>query len=82
MRVSRRIRPSQVGCAASASRRRLQVASLIESPDTPQPRALPRPALVIQPDGQIHSTETPLGPSAARVAHDEVGSVAVASTRG
>lgn len=82
MRVSRRIRPSQVGCAASASRRRLQAASLSESQDTPQPRSLPRPALVIQLDGQILSTDTPIGPMAPRLAYDETGAVTVASTRG
>jgi hypothetical protein len=82
MRVSRRIRPSQVGCAASASRRRLQAASLTESPDVPQARPLPRPALVIQPDGQILSTDHSSVQSAARAAYDEAGSIAVASTRG
>jgi hypothetical protein len=82
MRVSRRIRPSQVGCAASASRRRLQAASLTESPESPQPRPLPRPALVIQFDGQILSTDSSSSQSAARAAYDEAGSVAVASTRG
>lgn len=82
MRVSRRIRPSQVGCAASASRRRLQAASLTESPDTPQPRPLPRPALVIHPDGQILSTDNSLESSAVRSAYDDTGAVAVASARG
>jgi hypothetical protein len=82
MRVSRRIRPSQVGCAASASRRRLQAASLTESPDTIQTRPLPRPALVIQPDGQILTMEHAPGQGPARASHDEAGSVAVASARG
>jgi hypothetical protein len=82
MRVSRRIRPSQVGCAASASRRRLQAASLTESPDVPQARPLPRPAFVIHPDGQILSTDSSSNQSAARATYDEAGSVAVASTRG
>ena len=82
MRVSRRIRPSQVGCAASASRRRLQVASLMESPDTIQSRPLPRPALVIQPDGQILSADKSLDSSAMRASYDDAGAVAVASTRG
>ena len=80
MRVSRRIRPSQVGCAPSASRRRLQVASLITPPDAPQPRPLPRPALVIQVDGQILSAETELNASLASTAYEDA--VAVASTRG
>lgn len=82
MRVSRRIRPSQVGCAASASRRRLQAASLTESPDTTQSRPLPRPALVIQPDGQIVSADNALGQSVGRPAYEDAGAVAVASTRG
>jgi hypothetical protein len=76
MRVSRRIRPSQVGCAASASRRRLQAASLTDSPDTAQVRPLPRPAFVIQPDGQILSTENVLEQGAARPTYDEAGAVA------
>jgi hypothetical protein len=79
MRVSRRIRPSQVGCAASASRRRLQAASLTATPEAPQPRPLPRPAFVIQLDGQILSTENPI---AARAVYDEAEAVAVSSTRG
>lgn len=82
MRVSRRIRPSQVGCAASASRRRLLAASLTESPEVFQARPLPRPAFVIQPDGQILSTDTTTSQSVAHAAYDEVGAVAVASTRG
>lgn len=82
MRVSRRIRPSQVGCAASVSRRRLQVASLTESPETSQPRPLPRPALIIHLDGQILATETPIGASAARASYEDAGTVAVARTRG
>jgi hypothetical protein len=82
MRVSRRIRPSQVGCAASASRRRLQAASLTESPDTAQSLPRLRPTLVIQPDGQIVSTDNSLESGAQRAAYDESGAVALASTRG
>lgn len=82
MRVSRRIRPSQVGCAASASRRRLQAASLMESPDTAHARPLPRPTLVIQPDGQIHAADTSPDTVSARHAYDEPGTVAVASALG
>lgn len=82
MRVSRRIRPSQVGCAASASRRRLQAASLTESPDTSQARPLPRPSLVIHPDGQIIRTESLDGIGRTRAAYDDVEPIAVASTRG
>jgi hypothetical protein len=82
MRVSRRIRPSQVGCAASASRRRLQAASLTETPDTSPPRPLPRPALVIQLDGQIFSPDAPIGQNVARTTYDDAGAVAVARTRG
>jgi hypothetical protein len=82
MRVSRRIRPSQVGCAASASRRRLQAASHTETPDTIHPRPLPRPALVIHPDGQILSTDNSLDSSATRSAYEDAGAVAVGSTRG
>jgi hypothetical protein len=81
MRVSRRIRPSQVGCAASASRRRLQAASLTESPDTFQPRPLPRPAFVIHAGGQILSTDAARELSPARAAYDDTG-LAVAKTRG
>ena len=81
MRVSRRIRPSQVGCAASASRRRLQVASLIEQPDAPQARVLTRPTLVIQPDGQILPAETSLVSAPARPSYDDAA-VTVVSTRG
>ena len=82
MRVSRRIRPSQVGCAASASRRRLQAASLTESPDTNQARPLPRPSLVIHPDGKIVLTESPDGIGRARTAYDDADTGVVASTRG
>jgi hypothetical protein len=82
MRVSRRIRPSQVGCAASASRRRLQAASLTESPETGQARPLPRPSLVIHPDGQIFLTESFDGIGLARAAYDDAEPIAVASTRG
>ncbi len=82
MRVSRRIRPSQVGCAASASRRRLQAASLIESSETIQPRALPRPSLVIQPDGQILQADNTSVASRSISAYDESDAVATASARG
>lgn len=82
MRVSRRIRPSQVGCAASASRRRLQAASLIESSDATQPRTLPRPSLVIQPDGQILQAKNVMPNSLGHAAYDDSDSIAVASARG
>jgi hypothetical protein len=82
MRVSRRIRPSQVGCAASASRRRLQAASLTESSDTSQSLPRLRPTLVIQPDGQILTTDNSLEPNAQRAAYDEAGTVAAANARG
>lgn len=81
MRVSRRIRPSQVGCAASASRRRLYVASLGNTADTPQPRPLPRPSLVIHPDGQIFPPEPALDLTLVRPAYDDADAVA-ASARG
>lgn len=82
MRVSRRIRPSQVGCAASASRRRLQAASLTESPDTSEARSLPRPSLVIHPDGQIFLAESLDGIGPARAAYDDAEPFVAASTRG
>ena len=82
MRVSRRIRPSQVGCAASASRRRLQAASLTESPDTSQPRPLPRPSIVIQPDGQILQNTSVTESGSTRSAYEETESVAIANARG
>jgi hypothetical protein len=82
MRVSRRIRPSQVGCAASASRRRLQAASLTVSPDTSQPRLLPNPSIVIQPDGQILPVADLIESTGARPAYDEAEPRAVASARG
>lgn len=82
MRVSRRIRPSQVGCAASASRRRLQAASLTESPDSNQARPLPHPSLVIHPDGQIILTESLDGIGRARAVYDDAEALAVARSRG
>jgi hypothetical protein len=82
MRVSRRIRPSQVGCAASASRRRLQAASLTVTPDTTHSRPLPSPSIVIQPDGQILQAATQIGTGSARAAYDEAEPTAVASARG
>src|ERR1044072_3449356 len=82
MRVSRRIRPSQVGCAASASRRRLRAASLIDSPDMNQTQTRPRVLLVIQPDGQIVAVDDQIGNSNSRNAYDDAGSVAVANSRG
>ena len=82
MRVSRRIRPSQVGCAASASRRRLQAATLGEAHDTTEQRALPRPALVIHPNGQIVSLDAPRDVTVALPAYDEAEAVAVSNARG
>ncbi len=82
MRVSRRIRPSQVGCAASASRRRLQAASLTVVEEPVQPRPLPRPSLVIQPDGQILSSDRQRDPDARAGAYDDVDAAAFASVRG
>jgi hypothetical protein len=82
MRVSRRIRPSQVGCAASASRRRLQAASQTSASDTPPPRSLPRPSLVIHPDGLILLADEELEATPVGAGYDDADAVAVASARG
>lgn len=55
MRVTRRVRPSQVGCAASVGRRRLYASSLADREPAAQPEPAPRLTLIIHPDGQIVS---------------------------
>lgn len=82
MRVTRRIRPSQVGCAASASRRRLYAASGSETPEPVVPRALSRPVLVIDIHGQILTHENSIDLGALRPAYDDAAARAVAKSRG
>jgi hypothetical protein len=56
MRVTRRVRPSQVGCAATISRRRLYAAMATASDARNEIPPAPRIALIIEPDGQIVSS--------------------------
>jgi hypothetical protein len=53
MRVARRIRPSQVGYAATIGRRRLYAASASNPNAALDPSQTARITLVIQPDGRI-----------------------------
>jgi hypothetical protein len=53
MRVARRIRPSQVGCAATIGRRRLYAASATSNEPSKNMPQLARISLVIESDGQI-----------------------------
>lgn len=53
MRVTRRVRPSQVGCAASIGRRRLYASTLTDCEPAAQPEIPTRLTLIIHPDGQI-----------------------------
>jgi hypothetical protein len=53
MRVARRVRPSQVGCAATIGRRRLYAATASHSEISADTSPTARMALVIQPDGRI-----------------------------
>lgn len=55
MRVTRRIRPSQVGCGATIGRRRLYAASLFKDETAAEAPPVARMAFVIQPDGRIHA---------------------------
>ena len=80
MRVTRRVRPSQVGCAATIGRRRLYaaVASVSESRnDTP---AVPRISLIIEPDGQIVPTNA--APGIDRRPYESTPELAGSSPRG
>jgi hypothetical protein len=53
MRVTRRVRPSRVGCGATIARRRLYAAARTASVPESQAPNLPRMALTISPDGRI-----------------------------
>jgi hypothetical protein len=55
MRVTRRIRPSHVGCGATIGRRRLYAASQTRGATVAETPQLPRVAFVIQPDGRMHA---------------------------
>ena len=65
MRMTRRVRPSQVGCAATISRRRLYAANV--SQDTAAVSSEPKPRLmvVIDRDGQIMGNIAEISPSPA-----------------
>lgn len=56
MRVTRRVRPSQVGCGATIGRRRLYAAIASASDSRNDVPLVPRIALIIEPDGQIVPT--------------------------
>lgn len=53
MRVTRRVRPAQVGCGATIGRRRLYAACMSSVEERNEVPQAPRIALVIQPNGQI-----------------------------
>lgn len=78
MRVTRRVRPSQVGCAVSIGRRRLYASTLADREPAAQSAFPARLTLIIHPDGQIVA-EPELGerePLSARSAFHEAEAVA------
>lgn len=81
MRVSRRVRPSQVGCGATVARRRLYaaVASAAETRASIPPA--PRLALIIEPDGEIIATGEMAGSGDAR-AYDPARELVSSSANG
>jgi hypothetical protein len=84
MRVTRRIRPSQVGCGATIGRRRLYAASASTSDSATETLQISRLSLIIQPDGQIIS---PIGThgleiDSARPSYASAPELAGSSARG
>lgn len=55
MRVTRRIRPSQVGCGATIGRRRLYAASISRDAAPAETPPVSHVAFIIQPDGRIQA---------------------------
>jgi hypothetical protein len=80
MRVTRRVRPSQVGCAATIGRRRLYAAVASASESRNNAPAVPRISLIIEPDGQIVSNSS--APGIDRRTYESAPELAGSSPRG
>ncbi len=62
MRMTRRVRPSQVGCAATISRRRLYAANASQDTAAVSGELKPRLMMVIDRDGQIMGNIAEISP--------------------
>lgn len=62
MRMTRRVRPSQVGCAATISRRRLYAANASQDVATLSSELNPRLMVIIDRDGQIMGNVVEIAP--------------------
>jgi hypothetical protein len=60
MRVTRRVRPSQVGCGATIGRRRLYAATASAANARNDDSSVPQISLIIEPDGQIVPADRPV----------------------